>query len=113
MKTKAVGPIIACALALFSVASWADLKSPTYKSAKDAYGKRNWEQADHLLRQYQAEDKAFLQKHSDVVLQIAAVTNYCERMLRSSVKSESIASVSDALDADDEAAGVEQPPPLP
>jgi hypothetical protein len=94
--------------------SWADLKSPTYQQAREAYAKKHWATADNLLHRYLVEDHAFLAKNPGVAAPIKDAVAFCDSMLQS----ESIASVSDALDADQPAvapplSAPALPPPLP
>jgi hypothetical protein len=101
MKSCTLWVIGAVATAL-ATHSWADLKSPTYQQAREAYSKMQWAKADHLLRRYQVEDRAFLAKNPGIAGPINKAVAFCSSLLQS----DSIASVSDALDAD-------QPPPPP
>jgi hypothetical protein len=107
-----------CLIGVFATAlsahAWADLKSPTYQQAKEAYGKKQWAKADNLLHRYLSEDHAFLAKNPDVAASIDKAAAFCDSRLQS----ESIASVSDVLDADEPASSPTPkastpPPPLP
>ena len=71
---------IVLSLTLTSLSSWADLNSPTYKSAKVAYAKSDWANALKLLKQYATEDSNYLSANPTEKTAIANAISYCEGM---------------------------------
>jgi len=65
---------ISCAAQL----AWADLNSPTYIRAKQAYTRSDWTGALSALNQYIREDAAFLAKNADIEKAIEAAVQYCQ-----------------------------------
>ena len=53
---------IVLAMSWASQVVWADLKSPTYAKAKQAYRQDDWANALRWLNQYMHEDAPFLEK---------------------------------------------------
>ncbi len=69
---------IVLSLTLASASSLADLNSPTFKSAKEAYVKSDWANALKLLKQYANEDSIFLSANPTEKEAIAKAVSYCE-----------------------------------
>jgi hypothetical protein len=65
---------VSCAAQL----AWADLNSPTYVRAKQAYTRGDWTGALSALNQYLQEDAAFLAKNADIEKAVEAAVQYCK-----------------------------------
>ena len=62
--------------------AFADLTSPSYLSARDAYHNEDWATARTLLQKYTNDDHEFLTKHPDLDAAILKAIIFCDGAIR-------------------------------
>ena len=81
MRLTNTSIVVALLFSFLSSAAYADLDSPTYARAREAYEKGDCNEALPLLKKYEGEDNRFLADNPNISSVLKDAGDYCEAIL--------------------------------